>query len=73
MQHSFINCYFTKALRRGRNIPLEAYSELYLELAAAQRRKADASADPRVRKSLMTLARAYELAAEAIRKYPEAA
>ena len=52
---------------------METYTELYLELAAVQRRKADASTDPRVRECLLNLVKAYELAAESIRKYPEAA
>ena len=52
---------------------MESYEKLYLDLAAEHRRKADASTDQREREALLTLVNAYELAAESIRKYPEAA
>ena len=56
-----------------RSFLLESHEKLYLDLAAEHRRKADASTEPRVAEGLLNLVRAYELAAESIRKYPEAA
>jgi hypothetical protein len=52
---------------------MESYEKLYLDLAAEHRRKADASTDQRERETLLKLVDAYELAAESIRRYPEAA
>ena len=52
---------------------METYEELYLDLAAEHRRKADASTDQRERETLLKLVNAFEVAAESIRRYPEAA
>jgi hypothetical protein len=52
---------------------MESYERLYLDLAAEHRRKADATTDHRERETLLKLVDAYELAAESIRRYPEAA
>lgn len=52
---------------------MESYENLYLDLAAEHRRKADASRDPQAREALLKLVKAYEFAADSIRRYPEAA
>jgi len=52
---------------------MESYEELYLHLAAEHRRKADASTHQRERETLLKLVNAFEVAAESIRRYPEAA
>jgi len=52
---------------------MESYEKLYLDLATEHRRKADASTGRCERETLLKLVNAYELAAESIRRYPEAA
>jgi hypothetical protein len=52
---------------------MESYEKLYLDLAAEHRRRADVSTDQRERENLLKLVTAFELAAESIRRYPEAA
>ena len=52
---------------------MESYERLYLDLATEHRRKADISTDRCEREILLKLVNAYELAAESIRRYPEAA
>jgi hypothetical protein len=52
---------------------MESYERLYLDLATEYQRKADISTDRSEREILLKLVNAYELAAESIRRYPEAA
>ena len=52
---------------------MESYNTLYLGFAAAYRRKAELAVDSHAKEVLLKLANAYELAAEAIQSYPEAA
>jgi len=52
---------------------MESYTKLYLGFASEYRRKAEVTGDSHAREVLLRLARAYEVAAEAVQTYPEAA
>jgi hypothetical protein len=51
---------------------MESHRNLYLELAAEHRLKAETVVEPGARETMLRLAENYEAAADAIEIYPEA-
>ena len=66
------NSYFSFLRVCGSLATMESHRNLYLQLAAEHRLRAETSPEPDTRATLLKLAENYEAAADAIRTYPEA-